>query len=103
MNSLAKVEKIRKENAILMAIAYIPLVIIVTRIGMLLNTGYKINLDILDIAFKSLKYKPLALPRSIEDLKLTFLFSIGWGLFMMVHITNKDKNMVLLNGESKIS
>lgn len=93
MNEDLKRERRKKETAMIILICYIIISAIIIRIGIIVNAGYSLNAEIIDIAIKSIFKKPFIFPNSTEELKYFFMFSIGYGIFALNILSKKEKYM----------
>lgn len=93
MNEDLKRKNRKRETAILILAFYVILSVIVIRIGIIINSGYKISAEIVDIAIKSIIKRPFIFPRNLEDLNFFIFFSVGYGIFALNILSKNEKYM----------
>ncbi len=93
MNEDLKRKNRKRETAILILVGYLVLSVIVIRIGIIINSGYKISAEIIDIAIKSIIKRPFIFPRKLKDLNFFYFFSVGYGIFALNILSKNEKYM----------
>lgn len=93
MNEDLKRARRKKENMILFLVGYIFLSLFFIRLGMILNSGYKLNASIVDTTMTSLKNKIWIVPQSKEDIKIFMLFSFIYSIFVINSLSKNEKFM----------